>query len=385
MLLYWIWLSLRYALNEMERLTVLEHFDSPEDLYYADDARLSLLEDLSPKAKEALLDKSLEEAEGILAACAQKRIHILPFGDPRYPSALRSIPDPPTVLYYRGKLPKYDLAPLIGVVGTRKASAYGLDAAGLMGRELAGHGAVVVSGMAAGIDAAATQGALTAGQYAVGVLGCGVDVIYPRSCRALFQKMEQLGCLISEYPPGTPPNSWHFPRRNRIISGMSQGILVVEAPEKSGALITAQRALDQGRDVYVVPGNLGVATCQGSNALLRSGAMAVTCGWDILSEYAQQYPAGLHEKRLPLPQPDKKDIDKDAPVAYSGVEQPADDLDETEKAILSALGDREQLIDSVIAGIDLPSGDVLAALTLLEVKGYVITRPGGWARASKIH
>ena len=386
MRIYWLWLAANPGLTEREKMTVLQHFGSPEDCYYADESAYSAVESLGEGAVAALCNKELKEAEVILSACEKKKIHILTYGDALYPAFLRNIADPPLVLYYRGILPDFDREPMIGVVGTRKASAYGLSTARQMGRQIAAHGGIVVSGMAEGIDAMATWGALDAGKTAVGVLGNGVDRIYPSCNRDLFRKMEQQGCLLSEYPPGTAPAKWNFPKRNRIISGLSNGVLVVEAPQKSGALITARQALEQGRDVFVVPGNIGVSSCEGSNALLKDGAVLATSGWDVVGEYAYRYPDKIH-KEIPIVQPtaDKIVVDNPMPPLYSDVENNAADLSDTEKAILTAIGHGEQLIDTVIAETGLDSSDVLAALTMLEVSGYVTTRPGGWVQISKIH
>ena len=384
MRIYWLWLATRHGMSEREKMAVATHFDSPEDCYYADD--YSAVEDLSQAAAESLRNKELKEAEQILTACEKKRIHILTYGDALYPSFLRNIADPPLVLYYKGILPDFDREPIIGVVGTRKASAYGLSTARQLGRQIAAHGGIVVSGMAEGIDAMATWGALDAGKTAVGVLGNGVDRVYPACNRELFRKMEQCGCLISEYPPGAAPDKWNFPRRNRIISGLSQGVLVVEAPQRSGALITARQALEQGRDVYVVPGNIGVSSCEGSNALLKDGAAMVTSGWDVLEAYAYRYPDKIHKEILETPPAaDKIVVDNPVQPLYSDLENNAADLSDTDKAILTAIGDREQLIDTVIAETGLDSSAVLAALTMLEVSGLVTTRPGGWVTISKNH
>ena len=381
MRIYWLWLATRPDMTEREKLAAFSHFGSPEDCYYAEKAAYCQIEKISDSAVASLCNKDLKEAETILSGCEKKKIHILTYGDALYPSYLRNIADPPLVLYYRGVLPDFDGEPMIGVVGTRKASAYGLSTARQMGKQIASHGGIVVSGMAEGIDAMATWGALGAGKPAVGILGNGVDRIYPTCNRELYRKMEQQGCLISEYPPGTPPNRWNFPRRNRIISGLSNGVLVVEAPQKSGALITARQALEQGRDVFVVPGNIGVASCEGSNALLKDGAAVVTSGWDVVGEYACRYPDKIH-KEIPAEKEtdDKIVVDNPMQPTYSGLDNTAADLGDTEKAILAAIGTGERLIDTVIAETGLDSSDVLAALTMLEVSGFVTTRPGGWVK-----
>ena len=379
MLIYWLWLAERPGVTEREKLTVLEHFENPEDCFYAKTEDFRTIPLLRKEAVEALCDKDLGEAEKILEACEKKNIRILTWQDELYPANLKNIADPPLILYYRGTLPDFDHEPMIGVVGTRKASAYGMHIAEQMGREITQCGGIVVSGMAEGIDAMATQGALRAQGPAVGVLGCGVDRVYPSCNRELYRKMERCGCLLSEYPPGTPPYRWNFPKRNRIISGLSCGVLIVEAPARSGSLITARQALEQGRDVFVIPGNVGVATCEGSNALLKDGAFAVTSGWDVLSEYTHRFPYKIHPAReTTCRTDDKKSVDKMPATPYIDVEKTAADADETETAILKSLQSGDKLIDSIISDTGLPSAVVLAALTMLEVKGCVMTRPGGW-------
>ena len=292
------------------------------------------------------------------------------------------------------------------MVGPRRASAYGLTAAKRMGYQIARCGGIVVSGMAAGIDAMAMRGALTAGGSVVGVLGCGADMVYPLSNRSLFADTVRYGCILSEFPPGTPPHKWNFPKRNRIISGLSCGVLVVEAPEKSGALITARQAADQGRDVFVVPGNIDVDTFVGSNRLLRDGAIAVSSGWDILSEYEGHFPGKIRrfdkasgltaypdevenppakvaqkparpkEKPVRKVKTDKKVIDNGASTPYIDLNDILPGLSPDEQSIVTAIGNDQRLVDDIIAETGLSAGKVLAMLTLLEVKGVVKRLPG---------
>ena len=372
MLLYWLWLANLPHISHREKLQLLGHFETAESCYLAAEAP----EGLSEEGREAFANKDLSLAENILAKCAKKKIRILTWADAAYPNRLKHIPDPPLVLYYRGILPDFDKEVPIGIVGTRKATAYGLNTARQLGGEIAACGALVVSGMAAGIDAMATQGALQQGRPAVGVLGCGVDVIYPASNRRLYETLDQQGCILSEFPPEEKPNRWNFPRRNRIISGLSCGVLVVEAPAQSGALITARQAMEQGRDVFVVPGNIGVAACQGSNALMKDGAAVVTCGWDVLEEYSHIYPGKLKKKAAAEVVSDKISVDKPGAQPYIDPEI-SSDLDETERTLLEHLTQR-MLMDALIAEAALDSGEALAALTLLEVKGLICTLPGGW-------
>ena len=410
MLIHWIWLATRPCLSDRGRAMLLQQFRDAEDIYYADTASL---QGFSSEMLEALADKDLHPAQKILEECGQKKIHILTWQDAAYPARLRNIADPPVVLYCKGNLPQCDSLPLVGVVGTRSASGYGLTVAKRMGYQLARCGGVVVSGMAYGIDGMAMRGALTAGAPVIGVLGCGVDVIYPVSNRSLFADVERVGCLLSEFVPGTPPSKWNFPRRNRLISGLSCGVLVVEAPEKSGALITARLAADQGRDVFVVPGNIDVASCAGSNALLRDGAVAVSSGWDVLGEYqaifpevvqnmpmtasqtaypdeiaraaaeagaasakVAQQPKMLRRQKKEKPVERKKEIDNSDASLYSDAETTPLALSKEEDIVLSLVMQGMTLVDDVIAASQLPAGAVLAALTMLEIKGILLRLPG---------
>ena len=412
MLVHWIWLSTRTHVSDRLKVELVRCFQDPEAIYFADAKSFSQIEGLSEEGKASLADKNLTKAEEILRDCQRENLGILTYQDAAYPARLKNITDPPLVFYYKGRLPDFDGSPLIGVVGTRKASAYGMTAAKKLGYQIARCGGIVVSGMAYGIDGMATRGALTAGTPAVGILGCGADVVYPPSNKGLFEDMEQYGCLLSEFVPGTPPIGRNFPKRNRIISGLSCGVLVVEAPEKSGALITAQLALDQGRDVFVVPGNIDVDTFVGSNRLLRDGAIAISSGWDIMSEYEQQFPDKVRKFDAPMRQtandknPDftaqpekiqpkvaqkakvlgkdkvskqnthKKVIDNDGPSPYSDLEDKMPPLLADEQKIVSALTKEPRPVDDVIAQTGLPTAKMLAALTLLQVKGIVKQHPG---------
>ena len=412
MIVHWIWLATRHNISDRLKVELVHHFHDPENVYFADADSFRQIEGLSPEGLAALKDKDLRLAEKILDDCHRENLRILTYRDAAYPSRLKNITDPPLVFYCKGRLPDFDGQPLIGVVGTRSASPYGLTVSKRMGYQIAKCGGIVVSGMAFGIDGMAMRGALTAGAPVVGILGCGADMVYPPSNRALFADTENYGCILSEFPPGTPPLSRNFPKRNRIISGLSCGVLVVEAPEKSGALITARQAADQGRDVFVVPGNIDVPTFVGSNRLLRDGAFAVSHGWDILSEYEALFPDKIRKdmgqshqsvypdevklfverekemgkvaqkpekpahKKPQKHEKEKKVIDKAAPSPYSDVNEIRQSLSPDEQTIVNAIGGAERLVDDVIAETGLPVGKVLATLTLLEVKGVVKRLPG---------
>ena len=405
MRIHWIWLATRPDLSDRKKRAVLEVFPDPEDAYLADEKAFADME-LSAEELASLLDKNLTQAEKILEICEEKDIRICVLSEEDYPFRLKNIDDPPMVLYYRGQLPDFDKAPAIAAVGTRKASAYGLTAARQLGFQLVRCGAILVSGGADGIDGAAMEGALKAGGIVVGVLGNGADVVYPKCNRRLFEDTRLRGCLLSEFPPETPPYKWNFPKRNRIISGLCNGVLVVEAPARSGALITARQALEQGRDVLAMPGNVGVDTSQGTNELLRSGAILARDGWDVVEEYQHLYPKtvrryDLAKAQLQLLTPDreepetkvaqepqkpakkakndkkqeKKPVDKEEKPVYSDLSARMASLSEQERHLVEKI-ENECLVDELIVRTGLPAGKVLAMLTLLEVRGFVKTLPG---------
>ncbi len=412
MLIHWIWLATRSGLNERQKVAVLDVFSDPEEVFYGDKAAYANVEGMTSEGAKSLEDKDLAQAREILDNCIEKDIQICTFHDADYPTRLKNIADPPLVLYHRGHLGQLEGGPVIGVVGTRKASAYGMTTASRMGYQIAQCGSVLVSGLAEGIDGNAMRGALTAGGKIVGVLGCGIDVVYPAVHRSLYLDTERNGCLVSEFPPGTPPYKWNFPKRNRIISGLSNGVLVVEAPTGSGSLITARLALDQGRDVFVVPGNIDVPTFQGSNALLREGAIAVTSGWDVVSEYQALYPGKIRMEQSNLRQriseefsvssenpektvarvaqkpvtpgekspadkkKQKKTIDNGQNRPYSDQQDIWETLSQEEKALLEPLRKGEMLVDDWIAASGLPTGKVLGMLTMLQIRGVVERLPG---------
>ena len=396
MTVYWIWFAQLSGINCRQKRQLLETFHDPEEIY------LAQTKVLPADMAEALEQKDLSAARSIARQCSKEGIGILTYGDAAYPERLRNIEDPPMVLYCKGILPDWNAQPVIGVVGTRKASAYGLHTARLLSAQIAACGGMIVSGAAAGIDAAAMEGALEAGCPVVGILGGGVDVVYPAKNRELYRKTGEKGCLISEYPPGTRPFGGHFLHRNRIISGISDGVLVVEAPERSGALNTARHAFSQGRDMFAVPGNLGVDTCLGSNALLQEGAYAALSGWDVVKHYENLYPGTVtfrqitlekqavpalqkvaQTPRIPEKGQQKKEklpknvIDNQAESTYSVINKPAVSLSDQENAVLKLLSREPRLADSVMDAADLPSGTVQSILTRLAIKGLVQHHPDG--------
>lgn len=387
---YWLWLATRKGVGVQGMHTVLDHFGSPERAFFADPEEYELL---PSGLGRAIQDRSMTEAERVLADCDRLGIRIMTLQDADYPERLRQLEDAPCVLYLKGKIPDLDEEVAIGVVGTRQASEYGKTVAKRLGLELARGGAVVVSGIAAGIDACAVRGALQAGGTAVCVLGGGIDVPYPWENRFLYEDVAASGLLISEYPPGTENRGSHFPVRNRIISGLSLGIVVVEAREfGSGAMITADKALEQNRDVFAVPGNVDAIHSRGCIRLIQQGAKPVLSAQDILEEYRDRYPARLKANRMsaeeekerleaiveptPTSVRQKTPVDKEKDKEYSVIKRPADSFTDDELALIHAMQGKTCQADELVERTQIPARRVLSALTMLQIAGCVAEKPG---------
>lgn len=384
MMEHWIWLTTRQGLNKPTQSRLLRCFGDPEKVYHASVAQLQEVTGVTAKGLEALEDKNLTPSQEILAKCRHKGIGLLTMDDPQYPQNLREIADPPLLLYYLGTLPDWKTKPIIGAVGTRSCSDYGLRAGEKLGHDLSRGGAVVVSGMAEGVDTAVLTGVLSAEGTPVVFLAGGVDVVYPVSNSSLYRKILTRGCVLSEHPPGTKHARWNFPHRNRLISGISQGILVVEAPEKSGALITAHHARKQGREVYVVPSPIDLSSGRGSNALLKNGAIITQDAWDILERYKTSL-QGLkkncqilvkQEKAIPNVPKEKKIIDNPGKQPYIDVEKKPAVYSPREQAIIHELLAGPRLTDEIINDCGLSKQEALAVMTMLEIRGLVRRLPG---------
>lgn len=286
---YWIWLTATARISPARGLELLRTFGGPREIYERSPEEITKYVPLRAAEQERLMRKELSKAEEYLERCERMRITPLPILDPRYPDALRRSLTPPLVLYVRGKLPAFDRQPGIAVVGTRHCTPYGLLCAKELSRQLSEAGVIVVSGLADGIDSAAHRGALLGATPTVAVLGTAIDRCYPAHNSGLMREILETGACVSEYPPGVTPPRGSFPQRNRIMAGMCAGVMVVEAGEKSGALITTERAMDYGRDVFALPGPIDSPSSVGSNGLLRSGAKLVCCAEDVLSELRNRY------------------------------------------------------------------------------------------------
>jgi DNA processing protein len=293
--------------------------------------------------------------EAALARARSLGMTVLAVTDPSYPALLAAIPDPPAALFVRGDI---GTAPAVAVVGSRRATAYGRAVTERLATDLAAAGICVVSGLARGIDGIAHQATLDAGGRTVAVLGCGIDVIYPREHRRMADAIALCGALVSEFVPGTPPRPGYFPRRNRLISGLAMGVVVVEGSEDSGALVTVDYALDQGREVFAVPGSIFSVKSRAPHELLRQGARLVESAVEVLQEL------GLAAPPVVVRRADQATVNEDEPVGKD------------EGRVLALLDGGPRSLDEVIDESALPAGRVAAAVTRLEMRGLIETLPG---------
>lgn len=355
---YWIWLSSFSGVGSKSCLNLIRYFGSAENVYKCSFSELMASGLIREKAAMTISqDRNIENADEYLKTMKESGINVYTIHESGYPENLKNIYDPPPVLYVKGELALED-ALAVGIVGSRKASDYGLKAAERIALRLAEMGITIISGMAMGIDSAAHRGALKAKGRTIAVCGCGLKYVYPITNYNLSREIIKSGALISEYPFDTAAYANQFPARNRIISGMSLGIIVVEAGEKSGSLITADFALEQGREVFAVPGNITSPNSKGTNALIKSGAKLVSRIEDIIEE--------LNLNIIYKENSKNESTNNNANMNIS-IE---------ESLILHFLEKIEADKDEIAAATELQPGKVMAALTKLEIKG-VIQQIGG--------
>lgn len=382
----WLRLALVPGVGTAHFIRLLARFRTPSHVF---EAPYSMVADLvGPKLAERIRQyAATNEAAGQEAAMEEWGAQLITLENPRYPLRLAEIYDPPLLLFVRGSLPA-DQEPYVALVGTRRASPYGIRIADRLARELAARGITVASGMAMGIDAAAHRGALDAGGRTIAVLGCGVDVVYPPQNAQLMKDIAASGAVVSQFPMGMQPSKGHFPYRNRIISGMSLGTVVIEAPLTSGALITARQAAEQGREVFAVPGQAGTRNAEGPHALIREGAKLVERVEDILvelelpadclrrahadaadpivpAERPEPEPAASLSRRPAQP---KAAPETPPPARREPAPPPANDQ---ERAILGALSPDGSYVDEIATSCRLSVSEALSSLTMLELKGLV--------------
>ena len=365
----WIALNMTPGVGPRAAARLLERFGSAEGVFGALRSELERLR-LKPEAVEsiALRDRHEEATRELERVRELEGADVLVLDDGAYPQLLREIPDPPITLYVRGRWAECLEAPCVALVGSRRSSTYGQNVALSLARDLASRGVTIVSGLARGIDAAAHRGALEAGGRTAAVLGTGLDEVYPRDHRRLAAEiLEKGGALVTQFPLGTPPVAENFPYRNRIISGLSLGVVVVEAAENSGSLITARLALEQGREVYAVPGNITSRNSFGSNYLIKGAGAKLVQAWQ---DVAAEFPPDIAATLLP-PQPRKGSKRSDADAAL-----PAD-LSDTERAVLKLLSaDEPSHIDALAESSGLAVQELSGLLLALEMRELIRQLPG---------
>lgn len=379
---YWVWLSQKERITAHTRAELLLHFDTPRDIYFADANELKHVPGLTKRDIDLLLDKDLDPAERVLEKCDMGNISIMTMQDAAYPLLLKNSPDAPALLYYKGRMPAFDEEIGIAVIGTRSPSGYGLSIADQISYDIARGGGYIISGMARGLDSAAHRGALRAGKPTAAILGCGVDVVYPPENRELYHDIVAAGVVISEYPPGSEPAHWHFPERNRIISGVSLGVLIVEAGAKSGTLITARHAEEQGRDIFAVPGSINAPMSVGTNAIIRDGyAKLVVCAADVLCEYEHYRPAKILRPTTepgigPVPPAEPVKAAPAHPVDRKLDKKKIEEFSAERQKILLALTDGPKYLDDIVEASGMETNRVVAEITMLVLEELVVELAG---------
>ena len=358
--IYWIWLTLKSALNPITLDRLLEVYHTPENIYNQTD--FSKCGFLSKRGEEQLSDKSLDQAKMTVDKVEKMGGYILTYDDEEYPPLLKKIYSPPYVLYLMGQHLKWDELLTITVVGTRKYSSYGKKVTETITKELSSMGATVVSGMARGIDSIAGCAAIRAGGKTIAVLGSGIDVIYPTEHKSLYNAIMKNGVVMTEFPPGTKPYKQNFPRRNRIMAGLSYGVLVSQAPRRSGALITAAHAIENNRDVFAVPGSIFDEEQAGANILIQMGAKSVMTAKDILDEFP-------YIKVEPLER--ECNIVTERMVRDKMSEIDLEKLDDVQKKIVKLLVNGALYSDEIIEHLDMAAGAVNPAVIMLEISGII--------------
>lgn len=355
----WLTLKLIADLGNRSILRLVRHFGSPAAVLRASAQDIDAVPGLRDKAKQALLRRNVIRAPRMEWDCLKNEgIRMLCLGDPDYPVNLANIPDPPVALFVRGRIEPRDLVS-IAIVGSRAASPMGMAFTEKLSMDLAQYGVTIVSGLAVGIDSAAHRGALKGNGRTLAVLGCGLDIEYPQVNSGLRKDIAASGALMTEFPLQTPPAPGHFPQRNRIISGLALGVVVVEAAHRSGSLITARMALEQGREVFAVPGIARHYRSEGPHRLLKEGAKLVESAEDVLEEIR------------PLIRPSWiSDSGQERPMA------PKPQLSRDEDLLLKSLDESPRHIDDICRSLSWPVAQVTASLLSLELKGIIKQLPG---------
>ena len=388
-ILYWLWLTLKGGATPTRIEMLLERFGSVEAVYSASD--YSEVKELGARLLSELTDKRLTKAVNTVERAKKAGVEIVVYDSDDYPDILRNIPRPPCVLYIKGELLDWNSLFTIAVVGTRRLSTFGKTVTRGICSEFARRGVTVVSGMAEGIDAAAAWAALDEGGKTIAVLGSGIDVIYPKSNTSLYYEICRNGCVISEYPPGMPPSRWSFPERNRIIAGLSKGVLVTEAPEKSGSLITAREALHIGRRLFAVPGDVFNDSYVGDKNVIQLRAKLVNRAVDVLSDFGvSSFPKPVVKRKtspVDIPVFTQRAVEAVRPATRSAADEtpkpevkkkmPDDkDMTDDERAVAKLLLEKSMTANEIARALDKPVSKVNITLTMLELSMIVKRLPG---------
>ena len=444
-IIYWVWLAEKNGAGSADALKLLEYFPGgAKEIYEAPYEQLAACKSVNKQFRDRLSDHDLSRAERTLEFCFMNGIRVIPCTSPNYPRRLHDLYNKPIVLYARGMIKDLDERFCVSIVGTRTMSSYGKHMAFTLARQLIAYGAIIISGAAYGVDSAANNTAVFMEEPTVAVLGTGVNVPYPASNKDMLDWIGANGMVVSEFEPNTPPYGRNFPIRNRIMSGLADAVIVVEGNARSGALITARCACDQGRKVYAVPGNVGAPNSVGPNLLIRDGAKLVTSAEDIIEDFADRFnlskierivnsdkyiryeynhsipvqaenkplspreqdklapinvppiKKSAGEKKLPdVPSPtdyrktngrtpEKKMREQHIPASHVFDEKERESilscLDETQRKVLDAIPDGVSVTTDNIAQTGIPTDEVLASLTMLELYSAVEALPGGLYR-----
>lgn len=390
---YWIWLS-SAEIGADAKAAVLMHYGDAERAFLSPAGDFSAIERLSKRDRELLEKRDISMVDRILEKCEMQGIDIITYQDALYPRRLRGIYSPPVALYVKGRLPAIDENAVIAVVGTRNASPYGIKMSRSIACDIAKCGGMVASGLTRGIDAAAADGALYGGGTVIGVLG----ICHLQSESSLADEVAARGALISEYAPFTESRKIHFRERNRITSGISVGVVAVEAPDGSNTRLFVQEAAEQGREIFAVPGNADAENSVETNSMIKEGAHTVTCGWEVLEEFESIYPGKIknasgskypqaaehadcaapskHNFMREKPKIEKKEVDKAQNTGYIDLQEQLAGLSENQLKIITAIEKSASHIDDIIENTGLSAACVLSQLTVLEIKGYVRREAG---------
>lgn len=368
----WVALNMVRGVGPRTANLLLDRFGSPANVFGASRAALKA-EGLKPETIHELHDKEiLERAQAELEKLEAMNARVITLADEEYPALLKEIYDPPIVLYVRGDLEAACVCPCLAVVGSRRCSTYGVNAAQSLARDLAAHGVTIISGLARGIDAAAHRGALDAEGHTLGVIGTGLDIQYPKEHAKLAEEVAAHGAVISEFPLGTPPLAQNFPYRNRVISGLCLGVLVIEAAENSGSLITARLASEQNREVFAVPGNITSSASFGPNFLIKDGAKLVQYWRDVIEEFPAEIRAQLLGGEPESTAHNASKSQSSAQPAFDAVALSA----EGQRLLALLPADEPLHIDQLLTSSGLNSGALMSALLELEMKDRIRELPG---------